>query len=81
MYTSTSKDRLWANGRLVEKVVSGDSSLSIQQRLVDAGISNVVVAPMGSDMVFLYCTRDVDISNVLNEAVDFFGMMFSDIHK
>jgi len=81
VYTSTPEDRLWANGGMVAKVVSGDSSLSIQQRLEDAGFNNVVVTLMGSDRVFLYCTGDADIWNVFNEALHFFGMMFSNIHK
>lgn len=63
VYTSTSENRLWAKGGMVAKVVSGDSALSIQPRLEDAGFNNVVVTPMGSDRFFLYCTGDADIWN------------------
>ncbi|AES70226.2 hypothetical protein MTR_3g049960 [Medicago truncatula] len=67
LYNSTSEDRLWANGGIVAKVVSGDSSLSLQQRVGDAGFSNIVVTLMESDRVFLHCTRAEDMLQVFNE--------------
>jgi hypothetical protein len=81
VHTSKPKDRSWATGGMVAKVVSGDSTLSIQQRMEDAGFNNVVVTPMGSDRVFLYCKGDADIWKLFNEALDFFSMLFTDIHK
>jgi hypothetical protein len=47
----------------------------------DAGFNNVIVTPMGSDSVFVYCMGGVDIWKVFNEVVHIFGMLFSDIHK
>lgn len=81
LYNSKPEDRLWADGGMVAKVVSGDSSLSLQQRVEDAGFTNVVVTPMGGDRVFLYCTGGEDIWKVFNDAVHFFGMLFSELHK
>jgi len=81
VYNSRSEDRGWANGGLVATVVSGDSTLSPQQRVEDAGFDNVVVTPMGSDKVFLHCSRGGDMWQVIQEALDFFSMLFSDIHK
>jgi len=52
LYNSKPEDRLWAKGGMVAKVVSGDSSLSLQQRVEDAGFVNVIVTPMGSDRFF-----------------------------
>lgn len=46
---------MWANEGMVATVTSGDSSLSLQQRVDDAGFVNVVVTPLGSDRVFIHC--------------------------
>lgn len=80
-YSSNPEDCLWAAGGMVARVVSGDSSLSLQQRVEDAGFVNVVVTPLGSDRVFLHCLGDENIWNVFNEAIHFFGMLFGDLHK
>jgi len=81
LYNSKSEDKLWATGGMVAKVASGDSSLSIQQWVEDAGFMNIIVTPMGSDRVFLHCTGGEDIWKLFNEAIHFFGMLFSDLHK
>jgi len=81
LYNSKLEDHVWPSGGMVATVVSGDSSLSLQQRVEDAGFANVVVTPMGSDRVFMYCTRGEDIWKVFNDVVHFFGMLFSDLHK
>lgn len=81
VYTSSSEDRLWFERGMVAKLIMGDSSLSVQQRVEDAGFNNVVVTPMGSDKVFIHGTGGADIWNIFNEAPDFFGMLFSDKHK
>jgi hypothetical protein len=36
---------------------------------------------MGGDRVFLHCNDGEDIWKVFNDALHFFGMMFSNIHK
>jgi len=65
----------------VERVVSRDSSLSLQQRVEDAGFVNVVVTPMGSDRGFLHCLGGDDIWKVFNEAIHIFGMLFADLQQ
>jgi len=55
--------------------------LSIQQRVEDAGFTNVVVTPTVTDRVFLHCSNQEDVWKLFNEAIDFFGMLFSTIHK
>lgn len=72
---------MWANGGMVATVTSGDSTLSLQQRVEDAGFLNVVVTPMGSDRVFIHCLNGDDIWKVFNDAIHFFGMLFKDLHK
>ena len=81
LYNSRLENRGWADGGLVAKVVPGDSSLALQQMVDDAGFDNIVVTPMGSDMVFLHCSGGGDMLQVFYEAFDFFNMLFTDIHK
>lgn len=80
-YNSNPEDCLWASGGMVARVVSGDSSLSLQQRVDDAGFANVVVTPMGNDRVFIHCVGGEDIWKVFNDAIHFFGMLFVDLQK
>ena len=79
-YNSTAQDRNWATSGMVSTVISGDSTLSLQQCVEDAGFNCVVVTPMGGDRVFLSCTGGEDIWHVFNNALHFFGMLFSNIH-
>jgi len=81
LYNSRPEDRGWADGGLVAKVVSGDSSLALQQRVEDAGFDNIVVTPMGSNRVFLHISGGGDMWQVFHEANDFFNFLFTDIHK
>jgi len=66
---------------MVATIVTGDSTISIQQRVEDAWFTSVVVTPMGSDRVFLHCTRGDDIWQVFNSAIDLFSMLFSNLHN
>ena len=60
--------------------MEGDSVLALQQRIEDAGFNQMVVTPMGG-RVFLHCNNGEDVWKVFNDAVHFFGMLFSDIRK
>ena len=81
VYNSCVEDRKWANSGLVATVIAGESALSLQQRVKDAGFPNVVVIPLGGDWVFLNCFDGEDVWQVYNGAIEFFGMLFSNIHK
>lgn len=72
---------MWVEGGMVATLILGDSTLSIQQSVEDAGFHNVVVMPMCSDRVFIHCTGGEDIWKVFNDALDFFGMLFYEVHK
>jgi len=80
-YQSIPEDRLWAKSGVVATVATGESMLSIQQRVEDAGFTSVVVNLMGGDRVFLHCSHDVDVWKVINDAIDFFSMLFSNLHS
>ena len=53
-----------------------ETMLSVQQRVEDAGFSNVEVISMGGDMFLLHCRNNEDIMHVFNEAIHFFGIFF-----
>jgi len=80
-YAASEEDTNWANAGMVVNIISGDSALDIQQRVVDAGFSGVVVTPLGGDKVFLHCQDGEHIWHVFNDALHFLGMLFSNIHK
>jgi hypothetical protein len=61
---------------MVAQIKAGDSVLSFQQRIEEAGFPNVTVTPLGGDRVLLNCTGWEVFSKVLKGALDFFGMLF-----
>jgi len=80
-FKSRPDDRNWAKSEMVATVLGGDSSLALQQRVDDAGFNHVYVTPMGGDRVFLYCSDDNDVWQVFHNALDFFGMLFGNLHR
>lgn len=81
IYKSKLEDRNWANSGMVATVLEGESTLSLQQRIQDAGFVSINVTPMGGDRVFLHATHGKDIWQVFNGAVHFFGVIFNNIHR
>jgi hypothetical protein len=79
-YSSELEDRKWATSGMVATAVGEDSTVALQQKVEDAGFNHVVVTPMGGDRVFLHCNDGEDIWQVFNNALHFFGMLFSNIH-
>jgi len=72
VFNTSLEDRKWASGGMVASVINGDSALSWQQRVEDAGFQHVVVIPLGGDRVFLHCSDGGDIWQVFNNALHFF---------
>jgi len=70
-YKSDPVDRDWAGSGLVATIVTGETSLSIQQRVEDAGFINVEFIPMGGDRLFLRSRNNEDVWTVFNKAIDF----------
>jgi len=81
MYSSNQEVRLWESSELVATVVTDNSMLLIQQRVDDVGFHHVDIIPLGGDRVFLHCSCHDDIMQVFNDAIDFFGMLFNNLHK
>jgi len=80
-YTSSKEDMDWAHSGIVATLALDETILSVQQRVEDAGFTNVEVTPMGGDKVFLRCRNNEDIMHVFKEAIHFFGMLFSVVHR
>jgi hypothetical protein len=80
-YKSHVDDLEWAKAGVVATIASGDSVLALQQRLDEAGFGRVVVKPMGGDKVFFHCTGKEDIWKIVNDAISFFSMLFTDMQK
>lgn len=66
---------------MVSLVLEGESSLAIQQKVDDAGFPNVVVTQLGGDCVFIHCNNGEDTWKVFDDAVHFFGMLFTTVRK
>lgn len=81
MYSSCVEDRKWASSSMVASVIAGDSAVTLQQRVEDAGFPNLVVTPLGSDCVFLYCIGGEDVWKVYKGAFEFFNVILSNIQK
>ena len=81
VFKSREENQVWAGSGLVASVLEGDSALVLQQRVEDAGFHQGIVTPMGGDRVFLHCDGGDDIWQIFNNALHFFGMLFSNIHK
>jgi hypothetical protein len=65
----------------VATVSTGETLLSIQQRVEDAGFDTVEVIPMGGDRAFLHCRDNGNILQVFIDAADFFGLFLTDVHR
>jgi hypothetical protein len=51
VFNSREEDLKWASAGMVATLVSGESAVALQQKVEDAGFSNLVVIPMGGDRV------------------------------
>ena len=80
-YESDPIDREWAASGIVATIASGETTLSIQQRLDDTSLNLVEVIPMEGGRIFLRTRNNEDIWEVFNEAPDFFNMFFSEVHR
>ncbi|GAU51172.1 hypothetical protein TSUD_412070 [Trifolium subterraneum] len=76
-YTSTCDDVKWARKGVVATVMNGEVVSMVQQRIEDAGFTNLVITPMGADKVFIYCKSELDIMCTINGARQFFKFFFS----
>jgi len=78
-YRSSEEDIQWARSGLTASVVRGQSIPDVQDRIEDAGFSDIDITPLGADRVFLRSLSGADVSSILSEAGDFFAHFFSNV--
>ncbi|GAU51462.1 hypothetical protein TSUD_413600, partial [Trifolium subterraneum] len=76
-YSSSGDDVKWARKGVVATVINGEVVSMVQQRIEDAGFSDLVITPMGADKVFIHCNPQTDIMCIINGARQFFNFFFS----
>ncbi|XP_045831171.1 uncharacterized protein LOC123922499 [Trifolium pratense] len=76
-YQTKSDDVKWARNCVVATVINGEAISVVQNRILDAGFKDLVLIPMGADRVFVRSMEDVDAMTTLNNAKEFFQLVFS----
>ncbi|KAK2377208.1 zinc finger BED domain-containing protein RICESLEEPER [Trifolium repens] len=76
-YSSNVADVQWVHNGLVATVINGEAIPVVQNRICDAGFSELVITPMGADKVFIRCTKGGDVMPVVESAAEFFRLVFS----
>jgi len=61
----------------VASVINGESILNIQNRIEDAGFSDIEVTLIGADRVLIRSSSDVHVSTIINDAKEFFEYFFT----
>lgn len=77
MYRSTEDDLKWARSGVLAKVVNDEVISVIQNRVEDAGFVELDIIPLGADRVFLRSTNEKETFSVLEEAKEFFNLLFT----
>ncbi|MCH79964.1 DUF4283 domain protein, partial [Trifolium medium] len=76
-YRTESADVKWVHNGVVATVINGEAIPVVQNRLTDAGFTNLALIPMGADKVFVRCSEGVDAMSIVNNAKEFFHLVFS----
>ncbi|PNX99301.1 hypothetical protein L195_g022566, partial [Trifolium pratense] len=76
-YRAEPDDVSWAQNGLVATVSNGEAVPVMQRRLTDAGFTDVVLIPMGAEKVFVRSLAGDDAMAVVNNAKEFFQLIFS----
>ncbi|PNX71868.1 putative sulfate transporter, partial [Trifolium pratense] len=76
-YSTEADDVSWAQNGIVATIIDGEAVPIVQSRIMDAGFNDVVLIPMGADKVFVRSVTGVDAMVVVNNAKEFFQLIFS----
>jgi len=79
MYRSRAEDLQWARNGVMVSVINGVTIPVVQKRIVDVGVENIDIIPLGADRVFIRSLSKVNVSTILNDAKDFFCSFFTNI--
>jgi len=75
-YKSKADDLLWARKGVIATILNGEVIPIIQTRIVDAGLHELDIIPVGADKVYIWCVSNTDVMTVMVEAQDFFQFIF-----
>ena len=78
-YSSCEDDVAWASRGLIGTVIDGTTIPLIQNRVEDAGFKDIDIIPLGADKVFVHSLSNIDMSEVVHEAKQFFDLIFSNL--
>lgn len=78
-YRSNMNDLKWARSGVLVTVVNGEAITLIQNRVEDAGFVNLDIIPLGADRVFLKSTSNKETLSILEEAKEFFDLIFTNM--
>ena len=78
-YRSNGNDVKWARSGVLAKVIDREAITVVQNRVEDAGFGDLDIIRLGADRVFLRSMSDKETSSLLEDAKDFFGLIFSNI--
>ncbi|XP_045798023.1 uncharacterized protein LOC123892263 [Trifolium pratense] len=76
-YRTEPEDAKWAQYGLVATVINGEVSTVVDNRISDAGFSNLVISPIGVDKVFVRSSEGVDVLPIVKGAKEIFSLIFS----
>ncbi|XP_045791437.1 uncharacterized protein LOC123886142 [Trifolium pratense] len=76
-YHSKPDDSKWAINGVVATISNGEAIHVVQNRIMDAGFSDLVLIPMGADKVFVRSSDNIDAKSMINNAKNFFKLVFS----
>jgi hypothetical protein len=72
MYRSREEDVKWTSRGLVGTVINGEPVTLIQNRVEDAGFKDLDSSPLGADKVFIHSLSGLNVSDIVEEAKQFF---------
>lgn len=78
-YRSFEEDLKWATRGLIGTMIDGAPIPLIQNKVVDAGFKDIDIIPLGADKVFVHSMNDINVSDVVQSAKQFFDMIFSSL--
>jgi len=76
-YQSNEDDLKWAQSGVLATVVKGEAITLVQSRVEDAGFVDLDIILLGADRVFLRSTSEKETMVVIEEAKEFFDLLFS----
>ena len=81
MYRSHEKDLKWAYNGVVTSVINGEAIPMVQNRIKDAGFTDLDIIPMDADRVFIRSLSGVDILQTIEVASEFFNLILANVKK